>query len=348
MSSTEFNLDTFLDDKSSSFLDQELSNYPKSEGNSAVPYREPGYEGSIDYRIRQLSYSALNVFHSCKRKFQLNRLKTTYRSEQSEEANITFAYGHIIGDGIQKILEGKSEQEVILAAFLGWHAPLLAIDEKRKKSFWSAIIALQKFISLRESGFLDEYEVLTYNNKLATELNFKITLPDGFNFRGSVDAVLIHKTTRRILVLECKTTWQRDVNPAMYKNSSQAIGYSIVLDVVFPGVTEYDVLYLVYSSVTREYLQFKFLKSYVQRAIWIRELMMDVEIIKFCEEQELYPKNGDACLSFGKECEYINHCGLDTSLITKHCTEKEADTKEYQINISLLDLLNTQLEKVGN
>lgn len=328
------------------FLDQSIGDSESDNGSSS--YVEPGYEGSIDYRIRQLSYSSRGTLNLCKRKFQLNRLRTTHRTKELEETNITYAYGHVIGDGIQKVLEGKSEQEVILSMFLGWHAPLLAVDEKRKKSFWSAVMSIQKFISLRNSGFLDDYDVLIYNNKLATELDFCITLPDGFRFRGSVDVVLIHKIKKTVLILECKTTWHKDVNPAQYKNSSQAIGYSIVLDVVYPGITEYEVLYLVYSSTTREFLPITYTKSYSERAMWIRELMMDVEIIKFCEEQGLYPKNGDACMSFNKECEYINHCGMDTKLLTKACTIEDIDTKEYQINLDLMDLLNTQLEKFSN
>jgi hypothetical protein len=230
--------------------------------------------------------------------------------------------------------------------FLGWHAPLMAEDVRRKKSFWSAVFAVQKFAALRIAGFLDDYEVLQYNGKSATELDFCITLPDGFRFRGSVDVVLVHKVNRTILILECKTTWQKEVNPTKYRNSSQGIGYSIVLDVIYPGLTEYDVLYLVYSSSTREFTPIKYPKSYSQRAIWIRELMMDVEMIKFCEEQELYPKNGESCMDFNKECEYINHCGMDTKLLTKVCTPEDVDTKEYQINLDLLDLLNTQLDKV--
>lgn len=347
MSSKSFNMDAFLDDTSVDTGDCSIQFTKHSTGNHSS-YTEPGYQGKIDYRIRQLSYSAREVLSSCQRKFQLNRLKSTHRSEVSEESNITFAFGHVVGDGIQKIFEGKSEQEVIFAMFLGWHASLFAKDEKRHKSIWSAIIAIQKFISLRESGFLDEYELVYFNGKPATELNFCINLPDGFRFRGSVDVVLRHKVSGEITVIECKTTWQKEVNPNQFRHSSQALGYSVVLDVMYPGLSSYKVLYLVYQTGDRQFTPIPFEKSSLQRALWIRELMFDIDLIKMCEENELYPMRSSSCLDFGKECEYMNSCTVGTEFHVKPCTEKEMDMIEYQINLNLMDLLDAQLSKLGS
>jgi PD-(D/E)XK nuclease superfamily len=308
-------------------------------------FQEPGYEGSTDYRIRQLSYSSLLTLHSCPRKFQLYRLRTTHRTEESSKSTVTFAFGHVVGEGIQQILEGLSESQVIWNMFLGWHTDLYAEDPKLAKGFFQAVIAIKRFISLRQAGFLKEYELVYYNGKPACELSFSVTFPDGYRLRGFVDAVLRHKDSGKVIVLECKTTGSATINPATYKNSAQAIGYSIVLDVIFPELSSYEVLYLVYGTKSGEYLPIPFQKTYLQRALWIRELLLDIETIKMYEEAEVYPMHGESCYSFFRECEYLNVCQLSTGYLTKPCTPDQEDKTEYQINLTLDDLLTTQLAK---
>jgi len=347
MSTTEFSFDSFVSDLESDIFDSTSANADGSDGIAGVPFREQDYDGTIDYRIRQLSYSSLSTLHSCPRKFQLYRLRTTHRSEESERSNITFAFGHVVGEAIQFALEGKSEQEIILRMFAGWHADLFAHDPKGKKSFWLAVMALQKFLSLREQGFLNEYDLVYYNGKPACELSFAISFPEGFRMRGFVDAVLRHRESGEILVLECKTTGLTTLNPATYQNSSQAIGYSVVLDNIFPELSSYKVLYLVYQTGNQEFTPIPFLKTYLQRAIWIRELLLDIESIKMYEAAELYPMRGESCFSFFRPCEYLQSCTLSTGFLTKPCTPEEEDKTEYQIQLTLSDLLESQLNKTS-
>jgi hypothetical protein len=346
MSTADLSVDTFLSDLESDIFDSLGDDFGATDPN-APPFAEAGYEGKIDYRIRQLSYSALNTLHACPRKFQLYKLRTTERTVVSASSNITFAFGHIVGEAIQAALEGKSESEVIWRMFLGWHADLFATNPKQKKSFWLAVIAVQKFFSLREQGFLDEYELIYYNGKPACELSFAISLPDGFRMRGHVDAVLRSKISGEIVVLECKTTGSTTLYPSSYQNSSQAIGYSVVLDHIFPDLSSYTVLYLVYKTTSQEYVTLPFVKTYLQRAMWIRSLLLDIETIKLYEDAEVYPMRGESCNHFFQDCEYLQVCTLSTEYLTKKCTAAEEDKMEYQITLTLADLLESQLSKVG-
>jgi hypothetical protein len=346
MSTAQDFLDSTVSDSGIFELDGDELHSGSTELSSKKVFREPGYEGSIDYRVRQLSYSSLLTLHSCPRKFQLNRLRSTHRAEESIKSTVTFAYGHIVGEAIQLALAGKSEQDIIWTMYLGWHTDLANIDEKAHKSFWFAIFALQKFLALRESGFLQDYELVYYEGKPACELSFAIVFPDGFRLRGFVDAVLRHKESGEILVLECKTTGLTTLNPATYKNSSQAIGYSVVLDHLFPDLSSYKVLYLVYQTKQKEYTPIPFVKTFLQRALWIRELLLDIDVIKLYESAEVYPMRGESCLNFGRECEYFQVCTLSTEFLTKPCTPEEEDVTNYQIVLSLEDLLDSQLRKV--
>lgn len=300
----------------------------------------------MDNRLQRLSYSSLLTLHECPRKFQLDKLQAEFEMEDID-SSVTFAFGHCVGYGLQLALENKSEAEIIWELYKMWSPDLFAENIKQVKSFYHAVFAVQKFISLRESGYLADYELVSYMGKPACELSFCITLPDGFKYRGFVDVVLQHKLTGEVIVLELKTTSATNLNPTTYKNSAQAIGYSVVLDVLFPELSSYKVLYLVYTTKNFEYNPLEFDKSYLQRALWIRELLLDIEVIKLYEEAEVYPMRGESCLSFYRDCKYLNLCTLSTDKITDPPPLEEKQ-EEFQINLTLQDLIEAQLRKTGN
>jgi len=301
----------------------------------------------MDPRLQNLSYSSQLVLHSCPRKYELDKKNAVERDMDDEVAvtqNVTFAFGHIVGSGIQDVLAGKSETQVIWGMYLGWHADLEHSDDKKLKSFYYAVYAVQKFISMRNAGLLDGYELVYYEGKPACELSFRITFPNGFKYRGYVDAVLRHKETGKVLVLELKTTGMKYVKAATYKNSAQAIGYSIVLDVIFPTLSSYEVLYLVYMTTQLEYEAMPFTKSYLQRALWIRELLLDIDLIEMYDKAGVFPMHGESCLAWGRECSYFGTCTLSTEhLVTE--TPKEMKKETYQIELTLADLIQSQLSK---
>lgn len=299
----------------------------------------------MDHRLKQLSYSSLLNLHSCPRRFQLNKLQAEVDQEDLD-ASITFAFGHTVGYGIQLAMEGYTEFEILFKLFCAWKPDLLAENPKQNKSFFLAVFAVQKFLALREAGFLSDYELVYWNGKPACELSFRVTLLDGFRYRGFVDVVLRSKVTGEVIVLELKTTSSTNLNPATYKNSAQAIGYSIVLDVLFPGLSSYQVLYLVYTTKNYEYNPLPFEKSYLQRALWIRELLLDIETLKMYEEAGVYPMHGESCYSFYRECEYLSLCTLSTDrLIDPPPTEPKEE--EFQIELTLNDLIESQLSKAS-
>jgi|ERR1700748_72283 len=311
--------------------------------------------GSIDQRIQLLSYSSLLTLHACPRKFQLYKLKSE-RASQDEIAGVTFAFGHVVGQGIQDVFEQRSYRDITLRMFAMWDASsLYDTDTKRHKSFSEAVQCIRKFIALRKSGFLEEYELVYVPNPTtgqlepACELGFAVNVFDGFVYRGFVDAVLRNKVTGEIVVLECKTTWMREVSTAAYKNSGQALGYSVVLDSLFPGISSYSVLYLVYSTTTLEFSCLPFAKSFGQRAEWIRSLVFDVEDIVRYEEIGFYPKRGESCNDFFRECEYFNVCNLSTSYLAKPMIEKqeelEAAEARYTHRFELADIIEKQVAR---
>lgn len=305
----------------------------------------------MDIRIQSLSYSSLLTFHSCPRKFQLYRLNSKINESEDSSASVTFAFGHVVGLGIQEYLIHHNMYTAIWKMYLTWEPDLLADNTKQNKSFWLAVAAVQRFASMCANKFMEDWELAVFDGLPAVELSFLITFPDGFTYKGYVDAVLQNKNTGEVMVLECKTTSASSVNAAAYKNSAQAIGYSIVLDALFPTLSSYEVMYLIYKTKSTEYDVMTFQKSYLDRALWIRTLLLDIELIKMYEDASIYPMRGQSCNDFYRECEYFGICTLSTESITESLEEEEHNKiverleTEFQITVSIDQLVQAQLDK---
>lgn len=305
----------------------------------------------MDIRLKQLSYSSSLTLHSCPRKYELYKLNSNTSDIESDmSSSITFATGHTIGVGVGMVFLGHSEDEIIWQMFLTWYADLLDSNPKQHKSFWLCVIAIQKLIAMRASGFLSEWEVVTYEGKPAIELSFIIKFPDGFVYRGYVDCVLRNKSSGVIMVLECKTSSAYELSASSYKNSAQALGYSIVLDHIFPNLSSYKVQYLIYRTKHMLYEPMEFTKSFLARALWIKELMLEIEMIKLYDTVGVFPMHGESCREYGRDCEYFGICTMSNERLTQTLNEETEsrilETHEtFQISVSLADLIAAQLNK---
>ena len=308
--------------------------------------------GQVDPRLARLSYSGLLDMHACPRRYQLNKLQAE-KADQDILTSVTFAYGHAMGEGIQQFLIERMRQPneaafqtAIWKMFLAWDCDLLEENDKQKKSFLRAVARMLQFKGLCEEGFLgDEYEVAMFNGKPAAELSFCIDLGDGFYYRGYVDLILRHKVTGQYLILELKTSSANYVNHWSYKNSAQAIGYSVVLDTIAPGTSSYGVQYLVDMTKLDRFEAFDFPKTFRQRVQWIQDLMWDkksiADMVGFYGNDGVWQVRGESCTDFGRVCDYMDVCGLDTANLVTPLTENQlTDPKEYQFNFTLQELLS--------
>lgn len=311
-------------------------------------------EDEIDPRLKQLSYSSLLTLHKCPRKYELYKLHALVNpdEEYNSTRSITFAYGHVVGEGMQNILAGYSWEEVVWKAFLMWDCDLLAEDVKAKKGFFLALAAIKRFYQFRDATELAEYDIMYYEGKPAVELGCVIEMPDGYKYRLWIDAVLEHKHTGAIMVFEAKTTKYKNIDPAQFKNSAQAVGYSVVLDHVRPGLSSYDVFYSVYSSTSMEYTPLIFSKSFLQRAHWLRNLLLDknlVEIYSYPKGSH-FPTHGESCFDFFHPCSYFGLCTMSTEKLGKPLTQKvleriDIDNAKYHFTVSFEELIEAQLSR---
>lgn len=272
-----------------------------------------------------LSYSRTSLLHLCPRKFQLKEIFGLEIAGAEQAENINFSFGHALAAGVQHLVAYPGQLErAVVAAVSAWDGSLFMEDEKSKKSIWFAIRGIQNFAANQAANaFFRDYEIAWFKDrngelKPAIELTFKIECYDGYTYEGHIDLVLKHKKTGQFLIIELKTTKFTNLHEAMYKNSSQALGYSVVLDAIAreEGTTSsYHVLYFVYKTTKIEFQEMVFPKSKLQRANFINSLILDIEQAQMYENYGIYPQRGENCFNFFNPCEYFNSCGFsDTSL----------------------------------
>jgi hypothetical protein len=188
-----------------------------------------------------------------------------------------------------------------------------------------------------------------FNKKPAVELGFRINIGQGFSYRGYVDVVLINKKSRELTVLEVKTAGQKYIPPAKFQNSGQGLGYSLVCDFIaqtYKNVSSssYKILYFVYKTLATDFEFLPFPKSHSQRAYWIKQLLQEVEHIQGFERDDFWPMYGESCHSWGRDCAFLNVCNLSNEVILKD-VNPQVKKEEYTFDLSLMDLINAQLER---
>ena len=310
-------------------------------------------DSSIHYNLRTISYSGLLSLHSCPRRFELTRLLPKVGNQDvDEDAAGHLDFGTVVGNGVQELLVSGSIERAHFRAFLDWKDNLESErGEKSAKTFWHALQAISKFTELLY-GPLSQYEMVYFQGKPAIELGFSIDCGNGFRYRGKLDALLIHKTKREFLPIECKTTGSFVVDESMYGNSSQAIGYGVVIDAVAAEMeveyNSYDVAYPVYKTRKMEWDFFRFHKSNTTRALWLQSTLLDIHSIQQFADLDYFPTRGESCFSYGRQCRYYGSCGLSNRYLIgeKEDIPVRLDKKgEYPLEFSIEQLVRAQVEK---
>lgn len=285
----------------------------------------------------RLSYSSLQDLNTCERYFQL---EYALYNDSEREGKADFSFGHSFGEGVAHYLVHQDQDAALLIAWLAYW-PQLETDKKNQaKAINLLTVAFSKL-----DDILQDYEVVFFDGKPATELSFKMKIDDKFYFAGHIDVVLQNKWSKKYVIFEVKTTGLalHDLDP-LYKNSGQALGYSIAIDrIAGQELTSYGVLYFVgqlgkdYSPTVRI---FEYPKTLLDRLNWFITLGLDVKRIKEMEELGVYPKRGAACLRYMRPCKHFGTCNL-------HAFDQPApfvpDKEVYQFEYDLEELITDHI-----
>jgi PD-(D/E)XK nuclease superfamily len=303
---------------------------------------------ALSPKLKLLSHSSLTTLHACPRKFELYRLN----AGEKGKATVDTAFGHAFGTGIQSLIESEGNIDLaIVTAIAAWDTSPLEENSKSNKSIWEVVLALQAFASNQLPALLVDWEIARLKDgKPAAELSFKVTLPDGFAYRGFVDLVLKHRRENRYKIWELKTTGSYVVHEAQYKNSFQGVGYGVVLDAIASGTgaeSDYFVDYYVYKTKSREFELMPFLKSNLQRMRWLSQLLLETEKLKLYDSMGMFPMHGENCYTFFRPCEYFGICEMSNSSLVDMDKAAIVPTEEpVDFTFDFTTLLTNQQEQL--
>jgi len=272
---------------------------------AATKVLKDGYHQLIQHS-NLTTYSTQETFHACPRKFAIQKLQAA-TGNVGRLNSPTFAFGHAVGAGVAVYDQTQDLRAAIWQAFLAWDIDLL--DGERKtgnrygKSFWEACWALYAY----EQFYNDHYDLSNYE-VIKIEATVAIDFQDGHYYSGHIDEVLRHKVTHRFRVKENKTSGFKNIDPALYSNSNQALSYSVVVDML--GGSDYDVLYTVYSVPDQQWISFDFHKSSHKKAEWIQDQLLVHKQIEDYQELNFFPKRGNSCFNYSRRCEMYETCDL--------------------------------------
>lgn len=308
-----------------------------------------------------LSYSRLLTAHSCPRKFQIENIFNA----ANDKTNVHFAFGHAVAAGVQQLVaEPGNLNKAVVACFAAWDIAIHESLDSKKKSLVYAVQAVKQFhvlVSNPATSLLRKYEIAVFPDHTGTlipaiELTFCIKCHDGYTYEGHIDLVLKERGTNKYLVLELKTTSFTNIHEAMYKNSAQALGYSIVLDSisnVLGATNSYYVLYLIYKAGALEYETMLFPKNRVQRAKFINSLILDIEVLELYRLTGIYPTRGESCYEFFSPCDYFGLCDYDDEALTRVLgvgTDTHVETfdtiQQFNFTFELDDIKQHQLTAI--
>lgn len=280
------------------------------------------------------SHSILSSLHSCPRKMLQEKLSANQPDAAVRESifpNIDFVFGHSVGAGIQAYLAfDQNLPYALYATFVSWRFNFdLGREDyntRKKKSIERAVIAVEMFASWWSANMESEWELVYLSDgRPAVELSFCIDFGK-IKYFGHIDLLLRNKRTGKIAVGENKTTGFSNVHEAAYKNSGQALGYSVALDAIFGEETDYDVLYYAYSAPGEEWHFFPFAKTAAMKMEWIQDRLIDAGHLQQYFELKHFPKNGGSCLQFNRPCSFFGTCDL----VDKAAVDKLPRTEELR------------------
>jgi len=301
--------------------------------------------------IRSLSYSRLNTFHSCPRKFHIGEM----RGARGFDPTIHTAFGHAYGAGVQTYMQyvESSGHEVakmraVVAAIAAYdYADIFEELPRVGKSFNHAIIAVENFCEMTAPLICAEYKLAIIDGKPAVELFFLLQIGEHTDYQGHIDLVLEHRESGELYVAEIKSKGG-DTHPAEWQNSFQTLGYNTILHAFRPTGTNFNVLYLVFNTKDLITTPLSFSKSAAHRAEFLTSLLQEVAVMDMYEEQGYWPKRGNSCYAWNKPCYLFGLCDSPLAEVNQGDAYESLTMDDVDIYLHIDTLLSSETAELSD
>lgn len=267
----------------------------------------------------RVSYSSLNTFASCARKFEFDKLypKRVRTNEDWYAADV----GSALHAGFQHYLSHRNQDDAIWAFMESFPFAAEFMQDNDYRSFEASLSTLE---AMFDEAKLDDYDLAKIRTpggeivpaiEVPFEIRFKgITLPDGrgISFIGYIDAIMQNMMTGLFRTLDIKTS-RMSIKDATgkYKYDTQQIPYGIVVDHVAQGeVEQFEVLYLdCYIDLIQPRVQlYPFMKTRRDIEEWGMNKLIQFEQLRRFMAIDYFPRTDSGCLFYNSPCRYLDPC----------------------------------------
>lgn len=266
----------------------------------------------------RVSYSSMNVFSSCNRKFELQKL---YPQRNRDRDMFAADVGTALHKGYQDYLIHKDRDSAIWQMMLAYPFESEAQQENEYRSAEACLATLEEMIAAES---MLEYELAMIKHpdgsiipaiEVPFEIRFKgITLPDGrgIAFVGYMDAIMRNLVNGRYRTTDIKTH-RRGVKDATgkYKFDDQQTPYGIIVEhIQGHPVEEFEVLYLdSYVDVLEPKVTlYPFARSADDVQEWLLNKVLQFQTIQRFMQMDYFPRTSGGCLFYNRPCYYLEPC----------------------------------------
>jgi ATP-dependent helicase/DNAse subunit B len=284
----------------------------------------------------RLSYSSLNVFSSCARKFEFDKLYP--KPPRVFEDNYAADVGSALHAGYQHYLATHDRDESVWAFM---EAFPFADEWNQQNDYRSAEAALATLEEMFDSAKMVEYELARIRRPNtvaeaaagltggvvvpAVEVPFEIrfpgleikpcpALPEGADIAviGYIDAIMQNQIHGLYRTLDIKTSRMK-LNDATgkFKYDAQQVPYGIVVEHIAQGEIEsFEVLYLdCYIDILEPTVQlYPFIKTHHDLQDWATNKLIQFRQLAGFAESDYFPRTDGGCLFYNKPCRYLEPC----------------------------------------
>jgi ATP-dependent helicase/DNAse subunit B len=284
----------------------------------------------------RLSYSSLNVFASCARKLEFDKLYP--KPARVFDDNYAADVGTALHAGYQTFLATHDRDESTWAFMQAFPVVDEWNQENDYRSFEAALATLEEMFDsikmleyelarIRRPNTVAEAEAgLTGGVVMpAVEVPFEIkfpgleikpcdAVPEGaeISIIGYIDAVMQNQINGLYRTLDIKTSRMKLLDATgKFKFDSQQVPYGIVVEHIAQGEIEsFEVLYLdCYVDILEPVVQlYPFIKHKHDLQDWATNKLIQFRQIAGYAESDYFPRTDGGCMFYNRPCRYLEPC----------------------------------------
>lgn len=266
----------------------------------------------------RVSYSSLNVFSSCQRKFEFQKL---YPQRNRDRDMFAADVGTALHHGYQDFLIHKDRDRAEWIYMTDYPYRLEYEQNNDYRSLEAGLATLHEMFDAVAMADYELAEIRKPDGEVAPaievpfEIRFKgITLADGrgIAFVGFIDAIMRNLINGRFRTLDIKTH-RRALHDttAKYKFDDQQTPYGIIVEHIQGNpVEEFEVLYLdSYVDILEPRVTlYPFSRTREDVQDWLLNKVLQMQAIQRGVETDYFPRTSGGCLFYNRPCFYLEPC----------------------------------------